>query len=102
MQSTYPKEEGRKYFSFFTIPWLVLKFENLIFTYIPDSFSQTEENFYFQTHMYIKKLRLLKCNKCSNIWGKNNFFKNKIILHSPFDIFSFFHSRIGKEKARQS
>lgn len=54
MENTYPKEEGKKYLNFFAISWLVLKCENLFFTYIPDSVSQKEENFSFQTCMYIK------------------------------------------------
>lgn len=89
MQSTYPKEEGRKYFSFFTIPWLVLKFENLIFTYIPDSFSQTEENFYFQTHMYIKNLDFLNAVNTVIFGEKPNFLKIKSFC-IPLLIFSLF------------
>lgn len=42
MQNMYPKEEEKNYLNFLTIPWLVLKFVNLFFTYIPDIFSQTE------------------------------------------------------------
>lgn len=89
-------KKGKKYLIFFTIPCLVVKFENLFFTCIPDSFSDRRK--LLSQAVCISKLRLLKC--FNTLRKKREFFcfflKNKIPFEFPFSF--FFHSRSGRKK----